>query len=119
MKQQFNTYLKMLEAFLDSFPEMKLTLKDTWSRMTNPENQITTEYYHRIYDGRTRRMIDVKYSTMNEIVENVYYNTIPDDKIEHYLVKKKDSIENVIRLKCRGIIHNENGKTERVLSRTN
>jgi hypothetical protein len=115
MKEQFNTYLKMMSVLTDSFPEIRLTLRDTWSKVTDPEKLPSTEYYHRIIDGNNRRMVDVKYHSMKEIVENVYYNIIPDDKIEHYLVKKKDSVENVIRLKCRGIIPNENGKTERVL----
>jgi hypothetical protein len=45
---------------------------------------------------------------MKEIVENVYYNIVPDEKKEHFLVKRCDNNERIIRLKCRGIITSYN-----------
>lgn len=110
MKEQFNTYLKMMLAVSASFPEMKDTLRQTWSKITAPEMLPTVEYYHRIVDGNTRQSVEVKYQSMKEIVENVYYNIVPNDNIEHYLVKKSDTVVNVIRLKCRGIIVTYNGE---------
>ena len=116
MKEQFNTYLKMMLAVSNSFPEIRDTLRDTWCRITAPELQPSVEYFHRIIDSNTRQSVDVKYQSMKEIVENVYYNIVPNDKIEHYLVKKSDTVVNVIRLKCRGIIVTYNGKNQGVLS---
>lgn len=63
------------------------------------------EYYHRIIDSSKRQVIDIRYPSMKEVVETVYYNVRPDSNTEHYLVKKdpRNQIENSLKLKCKGL----------------
>ncbi len=89
-----------------SFPEMRDTLKNTWDKMTMLDEEPEVEFFHRIIDGNSRVTVDVKYNSMKEIVENVYYRIIPQDNVQHYLVKKSRSQENSLLLKCRGMTQN-------------
>lgn len=97
-----------MEILQTSLPHIRAILRDNWENIINPVEVSHTEYYHRIYDGNTRQMIDTKYHSMKEIVENVYYNIMPQEDVQHYLVKKRENTEMIIRLKCRGIIPSYN-----------
>lgn len=108
MYNLFQKYQEMLHILHISMPHIRAILRENWENIMDSNEHISTEYYHRIYDGRTRQMVDTKYHSMKEIVENVYYNIIPQDNVEHYLVKKYDNLEMIIRLKCRGIIPSYN-----------
>ncbi len=106
MKDQFKKYSIMMTTLTTSFPEMRDTLKNTWDKMTMLDEEPEVEFFHRIIDGNSRVTVDVKYNSMKEIVENVYYRIIPQDNVQHYLVKKSRSQENSLLLKCRGMTQN-------------
>jgi hypothetical protein len=106
MKDQFKKYSMMMTTLTTSFPEMRDTLKNTWDKMTMLDEEPEVEFFHRIIDGNSRVTVDVKYNSMKEIVENVYYRIIPQDNVQHYLVKKCKSQENSLLLKCRGMTQN-------------
>jgi hypothetical protein len=108
MHTQFEKYYKMMQTLHESLPHIRAILKENWDKVMNPPEPSEKKYYHRIYDGRTRKVIDTKYSSMKEIVEKVYYDIVPDDMVEHYLIRKCENIELIIRLKCRGIITSYN-----------
>ncbi len=93
-----------MQILQTSLPHIRSILRENWDSIVNPPESKNAEYYHRVYDGRSRQMVDTKYYSMKEIVENVYYNILPQENVEHYLVKKCENIERIIRLKCRGII---------------
>lgn len=93
-----------MQTLHTSLPHIRSILKENWDKIMNPPEPSSKEFYHRVYDGRTRQVVDTKYSSMKEIVEKVYYNFEPDEMVEHYLISKCEDIELIIRLKCRGII---------------
>jgi hypothetical protein len=72
-----------------------------WNNIINSKTEDIIEYFHRRYDVVNRIVVDKKYNSMKEIVENVYYNV--SDHCEHYLVKKINNVEqHIIKLKSRG-----------------
>jgi hypothetical protein len=101
MKRQFIRDAHMLQTLHSSLPQIRIALKESWDNMIQPVHNCKTEYFHRVYDANSRQMIDIKYHSMKEIVENVYYNIVPDEKKEHFLVKRCDNNE-------RGIITSYN-----------
>lgn len=96
----------MIDAIISLIPSAIEHIKMNWDE----HNEFPYEYYHRVINSSSRQMIDVQYSNMKEIVENVYYNIPCDNLIEHYLVKKdrKNRTEHILKLKCKGIPVSDN-----------
>lgn len=91
----------MIDIIQRSIPDIIKQLKSSLLE----EYEQPDEYFHRIIDSNSRQVIDIKYRSMKEIVENVYFNVYNTPGTEHYLVKKNavTHVENAIKLKCKGV----------------
>ena len=91
----------MIDIIQRSIPDIFKQLKSSLLE----EYELPDEYYHRIIDSNKRQIVDVKYNSMKEIVETVYYHVYYSPNTEHYLVKKNPMthVENAIKLKCKGV----------------
>jgi hypothetical protein len=101
MENTFLKYCHMIDIIQRSIPDIIKQLKSSLL----DEYEQPDEYFHRIIDSNKRQVIDTKYRSMKEIVENVYYNVYNSPGTEHYLVKKNAAkhTENSIKLKCKGV----------------
>jgi hypothetical protein len=97
MIKTFKKYIMIAKIIFGLMPTSIRMFKER----INPRKPLAQdEYWLRIIDNTSRKVINEKFNTMSEIVNHVYHDKCPTDNKKYYLVRKNSQVENIIELKA-------------------